>query len=155
MTFLGLNIAFTGLTCCLLPILTRWPVKHKKYEYSSAFGNCLLVGWSNSSAKWANIWNVLGLLSPITLFSQYDVAAGPLCDRGLHHSGVHHGTSPESTLHPGVNIVDGKVFLNHFISASNTALTLYVSNPNFRHCMQQLVLGSCSQHFSSNLSFPP
>ena len=78
------------------------------------------------------------------------VAAGPLCDRGLHHSGVHHGTSPESTFHPGVNIVNGKVFMNHFIPDSNTDFIR-----NFRHCMQQLVLGSCSQHFSSNLSFPP
>ena len=66
---------------------------------------------------------MLGLLSPV-IKSQHcfhnDVAAGPLCDRGLHYSGVHHGTSPESTLHPGVNIVNGEVFMNHFIPDSNT-----------------------------------
>ena len=44
----------------------QWNIRNISYEYSSAFGNCLLVGWSNSSAKWANIWNVLELLSPIT-----------------------------------------------------------------------------------------
>ena len=48
------------------------------------------------------------------------VAAGPLCDRGLHYSGVHHGTSSESTLHSGVNLVNGEVFMNHVIAASNT-----------------------------------
>ena len=153
MTFLGLNIAFTGLTCCLLPVLTRWPEKHKKYKLWIFFSfwqllACRLVQFICQVSKYMK--RVCRLLSH---WFHNDVAAGPLCDRRLHHSGVHHGTSPESTLHPGVNIVNGKVFIT--TSYQLATLTLYISNPNFRHCMQQLVLGSCSQHFSSDLSFPP
>ena len=63
---------------------------------------------------------------------------GSLCDCWLHHSGLHHGTSNQSPVHPGISLRD-----------------IYIALSMTRHFMPQLVLDSSSLLCWSSLSCPP